>query len=110
MQATIEIENIEEMRRVEGIEDDELRIEIRDLRVGHLIKLTLLVGHSTAETLLVKITRIRGLAFRGKLTSKPLSRSLSELDIGHALVFSSAHIHSIPKRTQGNIAEGRTVI
>ena len=37
MQKTVEIENIEEMRRREGIEDVELREEIRGLRVGDFV-------------------------------------------------------------------------
>src|SRR5207248_1333804 len=38
MRTTIEIENIEEMRRQEGIDDVELRGEIRGLKVGDFVK------------------------------------------------------------------------
>jgi hypothetical protein len=44
MRNPVEIENIEEMRRQEGVEDSELREEIRGLLVGHCVKLTLLAG------------------------------------------------------------------
>jgi hypothetical protein len=96
MQVAIEIENIERLRHDEGIDDVELRTGIRALRVGDLVRLTLLAGRSAAEAILVQLTRIRGLEFRGKLVTKPLSRSLSELEVGQALAFGSAHIHSIP--------------
>src|SRR4051794_12299675 len=73
----VEIENIEEMRRREGIEDVELREEIRGLRVGDIVKLTFLTGSHSFETLLVRITSIRGAAFRGKLANGPTSAGLS---------------------------------
>jgi hypothetical protein len=102
MKGTIEIENIEELRHDEGIDDIELRASIRELRVGDLIKLTLLAANAAAETLLVRVTRIRGLAFTGTLTRKPLSRCLAELDIGQEIAFNSAHIHSIPAAKRRN--------
>lgn len=52
MRNGIEIENIEEMRRRAGIDDAELREEIRGLEIGDLVMLTLLTGtkSSTGET------------------------------------------------------------
>ena len=44
MRNPVEIENIEEMRRREGIDDVELRSEIRDLQVGDSVRLTLMTG------------------------------------------------------------------
>lgn len=95
----VEIENIEEMRRREGIDDVELREEIRGLEVGDLVKLTLLSGKSFAgETLLVRITSIRGPAFRGELAERPVSAALSNLRVGSPVAFTTAHIHSLPTR------------
>jgi hypothetical protein len=96
MANTIELENIEEMRRQEGIDDIELRQEIHRLEIGDLVKLTLLASNKSFETLCVRITRIRGTAFRGKLASKPACAGLC-LQAGAAVSFTAAHIHSIPK-------------
>jgi len=99
MRKPIQIENIEEMRRREGIDDVELREQIRRLGVGDFIKLTLLTGRTpgTGETLLVRITSIKGPAFRGKLASKPAVPGLSKLQVGSPLAFTAAHIHSLLK-------------
>jgi hypothetical protein len=94
----VEIENIEQLRLREGIDDLELRQAIRGLRVGDLVRLTLLTGAtpSAGEMLLVRITRIRGETFRGKLTQSPSSANLSSLRAGAIVVFSRDHIHSLP--------------
>jgi hypothetical protein len=99
MQHPVEIENIEEMRLQEGIDDVELREEIRSLRAGDFVKLTFLTeANSLArETLLVRITSIRGDAFRGKLAHRPVSSGLSELRLGSTVVFTRTHIHSLSK-------------
>jgi hypothetical protein len=95
MAKTVEIENIEEMRRQEGIDDVELRAEIRGLKVGDFVKLTLLIGTTSFETRLVRITSIRGSAFRGKMVTSPTSSGLSKLDAGAPIAFTTAHIHSL---------------
>lgn len=100
----IEIENIEELRRREGIDDIELRQEIRELRVGDIVKLTFVTGPSLFETLPVRITSIDGCDYRGKLARGPTSKTskgLAKLREGAMLCFSSAHIHSVPRRQQG---------
>jgi hypothetical protein len=99
MKNRIEIENIEELRRLEGIDDVELREEIHGLAIGDRVKLTLLPGPGSpvSETVLVRITSIRGAAFRGKLVSRPASAGLAHLRAGWPLAFTAAHIHSIPK-------------
>lgn len=99
MRNPVAIENIEEMRRQAGIDDVELREEIRGLHVGDTVKVTLLTGAPSpaGETLLVRITRIRGYAFRGRLASKPASSGLSHLQVGSPVAFTAAHIHSILK-------------
>jgi hypothetical protein len=93
VQDSVVIENIEEMRSQEGIDDVDLRIMIRGLRVGDYVKLTLLNGMKSSETLLVRITRIRGSAFRGKLAST----GQSTLRVGTPVAFTTAHIHSVAK-------------
>jgi hypothetical protein len=100
MRQLIEIENIEEMRRREGIDDAELRQAIRGLRVGDLVNVTLLTASKsfTGETLQVQITDVKGSAFRGKLTQKPVSPRLARLGAEFAVSFRAAHIHSLPKR------------
>jgi hypothetical protein len=99
MRKLVEIENIEEMRRQAGIDDVELREEIRGLEIGDLVKLTLLTGtnSSARETLLVRITSIRGSMFRGKLANKPATTGLSKLRVGSHVAFTPAHIHSVAK-------------
>ncbi len=98
MPIVIELENIEEMRQEEGIDDIELHAAIRGLRVGDHVKLTVLAGPTSFETLVVRITRIRGLEFHGKLVKKPVSHRLGDLEVGSLLKFAAAHIHSIPKQ------------
>ena len=94
MRRRVEIQNIEDMRRREGIEDVELREQIRGLRVGAFVRITLVAG-AAGETVLVRITSIRGDSFRGRLASSPTSAGLSGLRVGLALAFTGSHIHSL---------------
>ena len=98
MDKALEIENIEALRRSVGIDDVELRGAIRQLRVGDLVNLTLLASDMPAagETLSVRITRIQGNAFRGKLVRGPASLRFTQLRAGSPIAFSRDHIHSIP--------------
>ena len=100
MQNTVAIENIEEMRRQNGIDDAELREQVRRLRVGDSVRLTFLADTLSAsgETLPVRITRIQGHAFRGKLSAQPASAGLATLQMGAPVVFNRAHIHSVPRK------------
>jgi hypothetical protein len=95
----LEIENIEEMRCRVGIDDVELKRAIRGLRIGDYVNLTLLAGTkpSTGKTLLVRITNIKGSAFRGKLADRLASLSLPGLRPGSRLAFTADHIHSLPE-------------
>jgi hypothetical protein len=111
MRHTVEIEDIERRRLREGIDDVELREEIRGLQVGDVVKLTFLTGPTSFETLSVRITRITGSAFRGKLAARPASAGLSNLRVGSAVAFTAAHIHSLPigrpaRRAGGSAKEG----
>jgi hypothetical protein len=100
MRNTVEIENIDEMRRQAGVDDVELRDEIRGLHAGDTVKVTLrsATHPATAETLPVRITFARGGAFRGELARRPASASLAVLQAGSPLTFTASHIHSILKR------------
>src|SRR5262249_47230743 len=97
MRNTVVIENIEEMRREEGIDDVELRRQILGLKVGDRVKLTFLAGSNSlpGETLTVRITSIEGNSFRGKLADRPTSTRLSALRSGSTVVFTGDHIHSL---------------
>jgi hypothetical protein len=100
MPSPIVVEDIEGMRRQQGIDDVELREEIRGLTVGDFVKLTFLTRTASyaSETLPVRITRISGPIFCGTLTVRPTSNDLSKLRVGSPVRFSTAHIHSVPKR------------
>ena len=94
------IENIEAMRRLQGIDDVELHDEIRGLAIGDVVCLTLLAGERSAETVAVRITAINGGHFRGKLTARPASAAMSTLRAGAAVEFTADHIHSLLKTGQ----------
>ena len=99
MERTITIENIEEMRRREGVEDLELGQQIRELAAGDVVRLTFL-GEPRAfpgEVLPVRITSIKDGAFRGKLLNKPTTAALAELRAGAPVTFTAANIHSVAK-------------
>jgi hypothetical protein len=100
MRSTVEIEDIEGMRRQQGIDDAELREGIRGLRAGDFVRLTLrsATKPSPGETLLVRITSIRGVTFRGKLAGRPTAAGLANLTVGAPVVFAAAHIHSLVKK------------
>ena len=93
------IENIEEMRRREGIDDVELRQAIRGLRPGDVVRLTLLTAAAPAsrETVRVRITAARGREFLGRLADSPTSPGLAALRAGTRVTFRAAHIHSVAK-------------
>jgi hypothetical protein len=85
----IEIENIEEMRRQQGIDDVELAEAIRRLKVGDVVRLTFLTRVHSFETTPVRITRISGIAFCG------IVQSTSRVRRGKVVEFTIAHIHSV---------------
>jgi hypothetical protein len=107
MRTRVEIQNIEDMRRHAGIDDIKLREAICGLRVGALVKVTLLVGapNSYGETLLVRITSIRGDTFRGKLVTSPTAASLSAVRAGFVLTFTRSHIHFLATERRSTLGE-----
>jgi hypothetical protein len=98
MRTPLALENIEEMRRRQGIEDVELRQKIRGLSSGDFVRLTFLTGKGEprAETLVVRITSVRGCTFRGKLASASSAKTRT-LRPGTTVVFTTDHIHSLVK-------------
>ncbi len=99
MRSTVEIEDIEGLRQREGIDDVELRDAVGKLVVGDLVRLTLLpaAGARAGETVVVRITSIRGDIFRGRLSRRPQSAALSALTSQSPIIFTRAHIHSLPR-------------
>jgi hypothetical protein len=99
MRNAVEIENIEELRWREGIDDAELREEVGGLRVGDFVNLTFLSGVQpfSSKTLPVRITRVSGDAFGGKLAATPASAGLAHLRAGCPVAFHADHIHSLAK-------------
>jgi hypothetical protein len=97
MRQLIEIEDIDYLRRSNGIEDVKLQQEIERLKAGSVVKLTFLAGPRCSETLAVRITSIRGSGFRGKLVKSSTVSGLSELRPESIIVFTADHIHSIVK-------------
>ena len=95
--ASIELENIEALRLREGIVDVQLRKLIQGLAKGDHVNLTFLTGSANSETWRVRITSIRGPILRGKLVSAGRD-GRSALRAGDAVVFRTAHIHSLTKR------------
>ncbi len=107
MQFTTSIENIEAMRQGAGIDDMELRRAILRLAIGDFVKLTFLGANAQkgGETVLVRITSIRGGAFRGKLAVRPKPASQLAARVG-AFAFTAAQIHSLPRAQAKNRALG----
>jgi hypothetical protein len=97
MIVAVEIENIDELRRREGIEDVELHEDIGRLRVGDHIRLTFLGGATLRATLPVRITRIRAGQFRGRLAGPIARPELLGLRPDALVSFTSGQIHSIAK-------------
>jgi hypothetical protein len=93
------IEDIAEMRRRQGIDDVDLRDDIRGLAVGDLVRLTLRADDQSpaGETLVVRVTDVAGEAFHGTLAVRPVSKGLADLRVGFPVAFTAAHIHSLPK-------------
>jgi len=95
MLRSIEIENIDELRQREGIDDIELHEGIGRLQVGDHVRLTFLCGASLRETLKVRITRIRAGQFRGRLVGPVARPKLLGLRPDTLVTFTAGHIHSI---------------
>ena len=97
MIVAINIENIDELRQREGIDDVELHEDIGRLRVGDYVRLTFLAGASLRETLPVRITRIRAGQFRGRLAGPVARPELLGLRPDALVNFTAGQIHSIAR-------------
>jgi hypothetical protein len=97
MRVSIEIENIDELRRSNGIEDIELHEEIERLRVGDHVLLTFLSGTNLRATLPVRITRIQAGKFRGRLAASSARPELLGLRPTALVAFTAGQIHSIAR-------------
>lgn len=93
MTSTVAIENIDEMRQLQGIDDIELRESLRGLQVGDVVRLTFTSSAGCSQTAPVRITQIQGSRFRGKTERKALS-----LLAGKQVVFSLSHVHSVVQK------------
>ncbi len=107
MRPPVEIENIEELRRLAGIDDAELHDEIRTLRPGDQVRLTFLVdGKAPASaTVVVRVVSIRGGIFHGKLETRPAAVNAVGLKINSSVTFNKDQIHSIVRRKSGSKAD-----
>jgi hypothetical protein len=95
MRTRTEIQDIERMRQRVGIDDVELREQVRRLRVGDLVKLTFLAGPEKSETLRVRVTSIRAERLRGVLLAASRTPELAGLCAGSQVTFTRDHIHSV---------------
>jgi len=102
MRQCIEIEDIEFLRRQNGIHDVELQAEIKALNEGSIVRLTFLAGPRISATLAVRITSIVPAGFRGTLTEASSIAGLATLRIGGRVVFTADHIHSIVKASRNS--------
>jgi hypothetical protein len=112
MRGRVAIEDIDNLRRLAGINDVDLRDEIRGLRAGDHVKLIfrLAAGPGTGgEPLRVRITSVRGEVYRGRLVDRPSSTALASLQAGALVRFTTGQIHSVVEaaqlRTGGSAAE-----
>jgi hypothetical protein len=106
MRVSIEIENIDELRRCNGIDDIELHEDIGRLRVGGLVFLTFLSSSDVRATLQVRITRIRAGQFRGRLATPIARPEWLGLRPNALVAFTAGQIHSIA-RPQPECARGK---
>jgi hypothetical protein len=106
MRVAIEIENIDELRRCNGIDDIELHEAIDRLRVGDHVLLTFLSGGNLRTTVPVRITRIRAGRFRGRLAAPIAQPELLGLRANALVAFTAGQIHSIA-RPQPEYARGK---
>jgi hypothetical protein len=102
-----QIEEIDALRRQNGIHDVELHREIARLQVGDQVRLTFLAGQGlpAAQTLRAHITHVGDGHFRGRLVVAPAGRAPRPLRRGMAVVFTAGQIHSVVPRPAGASGE-----
>ena len=106
MRVAIAIENIDELRRCNGIDDIELHEAIDRLRVGDHVFLTFLSRTNQRTSLPVRIRRIRAGRFRGRLAAPIARPEWLGLRANAFVAFTAGQIHSIA-RPQPECARGK---
>jgi hypothetical protein len=112
MRPRVEFEDIEGLRREAGIDDGELREQVRRLRAGDSVRLTAATGGDPGplDRLLVRIISVRAGVFHGSIVRAAGTRA-ARLEAGSPLTFRAAHIHSVVGNGHGGTptpAPGRT--
>ena len=100
MRTPVELEDIERLRLQAGIDDVELRLGIRGLRVGDYVNVTLLTGARSGTTSLVRIThisRMDGTIFQGRLVRSAGGNGRRTSRSRLPLTFTATHIHSLAR-------------
>lgn len=102
MRQTLQIENIDQLRLRQGIDDVELREKIGQLQVGDCVNLTFLKGaqQGASKTVPVQIVRIVKEKFEGKLLKSLGSLGPTDLKVGSMISFRRYHVHSITRADQ----------
>jgi hypothetical protein len=97
MHHAVEIENIEELRRRQDIDDPDLREAIKALRAGDQVRLTFLNNASPgrSDTVLVRVTSIKRTVYRGRLLASPIGLGTPGPRAGDLVMFGREHIHSV---------------
>lgn len=97
MKRTFKLENIEQMRLREGIDDIELRESIRQLQIGDCVYVTFLdCSHpKRSKTVLIRLVAIHKNGFGGKLMQPLDALGPSDLRVGSLVTFRESHVHSV---------------
>lgn len=95
MRKLFELEDIAALRFNAGIDDVQLREAVARLKIGDLVRLTVLADTKALGAVLVRITSIAATAYRGKVAGLPAAAGLVGLRVGSRLLFTSASIHSV---------------
>jgi hypothetical protein len=109
MNSPILIEDIEDVRRREGIVDAALKVDIGCLKPGQSVKLSLATNRNGFETVTVCITSIRDRTIRGRLVKRPKAPGLKALHVGSIIKFQTGHIHSIVGRNNSALSMDRSM-
>ena len=79
MKESLVFEDIEELRKQQGIIDLALHRDIERLKPGSKVRLSLLIDRHGAETVVVRLTSIRRETLRGRLVQKPKASAFKAL-------------------------------
>jgi hypothetical protein len=107
LQPSVEIENIEHMRRCQGIDDERLHREVARLQEGDIVRLTLRVGARAVECVFVRIVTRHKQEFTGELAALPADPNLQRLTDGMTLRFTADHVHSVHRIQDAGTARTR---